>query len=461
MEDVALRFLTQRLHTHTELSENLATAWRTVIGGKLTAATAADGRVFVASIDTHTVHCLDAIDGSTIWTFTADGRIDSPPTLHNGMALFGSADGYMYCLDAANGTLIYRYLVALNRDKHAACQQLESVWPLHGSILVRDGVAYCLAGRNMLFDGGMRLVLLEAATGRLISERLLGETIPGTDRELKLTLPRKHMPVANPDILSCDDRFMYMGPQKFDFNGNRLDVETPAYKEFEQLGEGRHLFCPTGLLDDHWFHRSYMIYGKTGGEGHNEYPLPRRFTSTGRQVVVGPNHVYSFRLDGVGNTMHPRTSSFVVCEDKNVIATKTPLSPETDQQSAKKKGPDFTLSTKIDVTWRVDDPGLSANSMLLAGKTLVLAGPPDLADEERMHGFLPGADDEINQELRAQDAAWRGEAGGVLLLLSAEDGQRLGTYKTDSIPVWNGIAVSEGQLFIPMQDGTLSCWSSR
>lgn len=462
---ITLRSDTSRSgYTARELPENLVPGWQAAIGSKLSAATSADGRVFVASIDAHTVYCLDATDGSTLWTFTADGRIDSPPTLHRGMALFGAADGYVYCLDASDGKLMYRYLVAFNRDKHAAYQQLESVWPMHGSVLVRDGNVYCLAGRNMLFDGGMRLVRLEAATGKLISETMLGENIPGTDRSLRLTVPRKHMPVANPDILSCDDRFVYMGAQKFDLDGKRLDIDTPAHKEYDQLGEGRHLFCPTGLLDDRWFHRSYMIYGKTGGEGHNEYPMPRRFTSTGRLVVVGPDSVFSFRVDGVGNTMHPRTSTSVVCEDKNVVAKKTPVDPN-DAQTAKKrrkhKGPNFKLTTKIDVKWKLEAPGLLASSMVLTGNTLVLAGPPDLADEEKMHGFLPGADDEINKELKAQDAAWRGEAGGVLLLVSAKDGKKLATYKTDSIPVWDGMAVSEDTLFIPMKDGTVAGWKSR
>ncbi len=457
-------------YTIGALPARIAPKWQTSLGGRLSAATVAHGHVFVASIDTHTLHCLNAVDGSTLWTFTADGRIDSPPTVHNGLVLFGSADGHVYCLAASDGRLVYRYLVAYRRRKHAVYQQLESVWPVHGSVLVRDGIVHCVAGRNMLFDGGMRLVRLRAATGELVSETILGEQMPGTDRSIRLTVPHKHIPVANPDILSCDDRFMYMGAQRFGLDGKRLDIVTPAYKEYDQLGEGRHLFCPTGLLDERWFHRSYMIYGKTGGEGHNEYPRPRGFTSTGRLVVVNPTHVFSFRTDKVGNTMHPRTSNFLVCEDKNVVAERKPLEPtgpDAEEDSTnpkrrkrkKKKGPGFQLKTKIDVKWKLEKPGVLANSMVLAGNTLVLAGPPDVADEEAMHGFLPGADDDINKQLKAQDAAWRGKAGAVLLLVSAETGEKLQTYKTDAIPVWDGMAVAGGRLFIPMQNGAVACWA--
>ena len=31
------------------------------------------------------------------------------------------------------------------------------------------------------------------------------------------------------------------------------------------------LFCPTGFLDDTWFHRTYWMYGKTFASGWNGY----------------------------------------------------------------------------------------------------------------------------------------------------------------------------------------------
>ena len=38
-----------------------------------------------------------------------------------------------------------------------AFEQWQSVWPLHGSILVQDGEAWLVAGRSVFLDGGMRL----------------------------------------------------------------------------------------------------------------------------------------------------------------------------------------------------------------------------------------------------------------------------------------------------------------
>jgi len=119
---------------------------------------------------------------------------------------------------------------------------VESVWPLHGSVLVYDGVAYCLAGRNMFVDGGMRLVRLNPATGKVLSETVLDDKDPRTGKNLQTLMAGKAVPVTNADIFSCDGRYIYMRAQKFDLNGKRIDLDVALGKHMDQVGEGRHLF---------------------------------------------------------------------------------------------------------------------------------------------------------------------------------------------------------------------------
>ncbi|MBM4078761.1 MAG: hypothetical protein FJ278_03610, partial [Planctomycetes bacterium] len=91
---------------------SLRRAWQADVGGKLSAVVVADGKVFVAAVDSHTVHALDAGSGRRVWRYTAGGRVDGPPTIARGLAVFGCADGWVYCLRAADGQLVWRFRAA-------------------------------------------------------------------------------------------------------------------------------------------------------------------------------------------------------------------------------------------------------------------------------------------------------------------------------------------------------------
>ena len=74
----------------------LKPTWRRHLGGRVSSPVIADGKVFVAAVDTHTVHASDAATGKPVWDCVADGRIDSPPTILANRVLFGSRDGSVY-----------------------------------------------------------------------------------------------------------------------------------------------------------------------------------------------------------------------------------------------------------------------------------------------------------------------------------------------------------------------------
>ncbi|MCD6303826.1 MAG: PQQ-binding-like beta-propeller repeat protein, partial [Planctomycetes bacterium] len=107
----------------------------------------AGGRVFVAAAERHEVIAADAGSGKTLWRFTAGGRVDSPPTIWAGRAIFGCADGWIYCLRAADGALAWRFRAAPGDRRIVAFGRVESSWPIHGSVLVEGGSVYAVAGR--------------------------------------------------------------------------------------------------------------------------------------------------------------------------------------------------------------------------------------------------------------------------------------------------------------------------
>ncbi|MBN1443662.1 MAG: PQQ-binding-like beta-propeller repeat protein, partial [Planctomycetes bacterium] len=157
----------------TRVPDDARPIWRVRVGLKASAPVAAAERVFISLVDEHQVVCLRASDGRTEWTFTAGARIDSPPSCHRGAVLFGSADGWIYCLRASDGALAWRHRAAPEERLIAAFGQLESAWPVHGSVLVEAGAVYAAAGRTSQLDGGIRLVALDATDGSPIHERVL------------------------------------------------------------------------------------------------------------------------------------------------------------------------------------------------------------------------------------------------------------------------------------------------
>ena len=271
--------------------------WTADLGGRLTSPVIANGKVFVAQIDKHTLYALDEASGKQQWTFTAGARIDSPPTVHQGRVIFGGADGWVYCLQASTGKLAWRYRAAPLDRRTMAYEQLESLWPVHGSVLVRDNTIYTVAGRSNFLDGGLRLLRLDL-NGKKLSETVMDETNPATGNNLQEVLQVLQMPVGLPDILSSDDTYVYMKSQKFDLEGNRLEIGPNsgdfATQASKQRGEGAHLFAPMGYLDDTWFHRSYWVMGQSFAGGHGGYYQAGRFAPSGRIMVNGDGYVYGY-----------------------------------------------------------------------------------------------------------------------------------------------------------------------
>ncbi|NQT52699.1 PQQ-binding-like beta-propeller repeat protein, partial [bacterium] len=191
----------------TRVPDKLALLWRRAVGSKVSAPIAVGGRLYASLADEHHVVCLDARNGRTVWEFAAGARIDSPPTYHKGTVVFGSRDGSVYCVRAADGQLAWRVHAAPAQRLIGAFGQLESAWPVHGSVLVQKGTAYFAAGRSSQLDGGIHLFGVDATTGRLLHRtRLEGPDYKAEDIKVNYQLPMGSLP----DILMGDGERVFM-----------------------------------------------------------------------------------------------------------------------------------------------------------------------------------------------------------------------------------------------------------
>jgi outer membrane protein assembly factor BamB len=457
--------------TKASVAARLEPAWQTDLPGELTGVVVAEGRLLVASAGTHTVYALDSDSGKSLWSYTAGGRVDSPPTVYEGRVLFGSADGHVYCVSASEGRLIWRFRAAPQDRRLVAFEQVESVWPVHGSVLVQDGAAYCIAGRSMFLDGGLRLLRLDAKTGRMLSEKALDDRDPETGENLQVHVKGLNMPVALADILSSDGRRLYMRSQCFDLEGNRRQIA--PQQATDQQNEGAHLFCTIGFLDDSWFHRSYWMFGTTATGGYGGWFRAGRLVPSGRLLVADESCVY-----GYGRRPEYLCNASVLeyhlySAEKNIdgaLIDKVTKATSQINAKSKKRNADASdwelrqgfareqLSAAL-FRWSTPEPALQARAMVMANKTLFVAGPPDVVDEQA--SFYRPDEPAIAAKLKEQAAALIGQRGGLLWAVAAENGKKLAEYRLDSVPVWDGMAAANGRLYVSMKNGGILCMKGR
>lgn len=467
----------------TAIPASVKRAWQAELGGRLSSVVVAGDRLLVASIDAHLVYALDASTGRTVWTFSAGGRVDSPPTVHRGRVLFGSADGWVYCLRVTDGQLAWRFRAAPDDRRLVAQDQLESAWPVSGSVLVENDAVHLVAGRSAFLDGGMRLVRLDPQTGRKLSETVIDDRDPDTGKNLQTQIKAQDMPVALPDILSSDGRSVYMRAQAFDLAGNRRHVAPlklnvnrrrgVAAKPEEAVEVGDHLFSRSGFLDDSWFFRSYWVFGKSVDSNYGGWFRPGHFAPSGRLMVFDHACVYGFDRKPEYLCNASVQEYYLYRADRQVsreaiervqkaarrIDSASPSRGAASSDWAVRK--QFSLASQSAATfhWAQGNPPIQARAMVLAGKTLFVAGPPDVLDEE---AALRNPDDPaIRKRLASQTAALRGRQGAQLLAFDAADGRLLAAWELGSMPTFDGMAAARGRLYLTTVDGKVICLGSQ
>jgi len=406
--------------TPAAVDPNLTCLWQAELSGRVTPPVVAEGLAVVAAIDEHSVHAFDAKTGKARWRHVAGGRIDSPPTVHAGRVVFGSADGSVRCLRAADGQLAWRFRAAGRDRRIVARGQVESSWPVPGSVLVHDGTVSFAAGRNTFLDGGMGLFRLKLATGEVLACERLYTRDPNTGEQPDEP-QRFHMTGALPDVLSFDGERVYL---------RRLTLDPDTLKPAPTR---RHLYSPAGFLNGDWWHRTYWVYGTHFYSGYIGWYFAGRETPAGRLLVMDDAAIYGFgyRPDYYRGSTGREYHLFAV--DRSSL----PAQPEMNYDRARREYPARGQGKqRMTFRWSRRMP-LLARAMVLAGDRLFLAGPPRSA-------------------LQLAEA-FDGERGGRVAVVSAADGNTVAEYELDALPACDGLAAAGGRLYLSTADGRVLC----
>ncbi|MHC4251437.1 MAG: outer membrane protein assembly factor BamB family protein, partial [Planctomycetota bacterium] len=413
----------------SELPSKLKQSWQVEVGGSLTAPVIGDGLVVLARKDNHTVYALDKTTGKERWSFTAGGVVDSPPTLHAGRALFGASDGKVYCLALSDGKPLWRFNAAPSPHRTVAMGNVESLWPVSGSVTVKNGVAYFVSGRSTYLDGGLFLFGLDALTGEVRhTGRLKGE-YPGR-MENKSGTPAKGITQNKTDYKTFDhpDR-----SDAFSMWGNVSDVmvadSESVYLRHMRFNDDltanpewkHHLFSTSKLLDEHEAHRSHWFYGN--GDFSR---LPVAYEWITRNKYGGYNAPFGRLLvydsDTVWGVNGNGQSYQLFASDVRGFDEKM---KKNFPSSKGKPGP-----ARI---WTQSMP-MHPRAMLKAGGSI----------------FIGCAED--SEQLVTK------RPGGKILVMSAADGQKTGEVSIGFPPVFDGMAAAGGKLFLSATDGKVTCF---
>jgi len=438
----ALRSGIARTTVPTELKE----AWKADIGGRLTQPVVAGGKVVFASVDAGRVYALDEKTGKVAWEYAAAGRIDSPPAIYKSMALFGSADGWAYCLRLSDGQLVWRFQAARADLKTIAMDQVESLWPVHGSVLIFNDLAYCAAGRSTWLDSGIDLYALEPATGRIVHKSHFESRHPKINEGKDAAKPEHNSRVSQNttdyktygasdrsdsfsmagggvrDVLSSDGKNVFM--HHVTFNARLVKQDKMS----------RHLFSTSGMLDGSENHRSHFVLG-TGdfskvGVAYSWIVNGRRREQSGvpfaLMMVYDDYGVWGVKRRGGGG-------SYNLFEKPN-----TPFS------DTEKSRPDFGVGkVKGKATKWTAPITVRPRAMLKSGDNLYM-------------GTMP-----IKALAGDPYAAFEGRMGGMITVVSAKDGKPLAECKLAAPVVWDGMAAANGRLFVSTEKGAVQCFGKK
>jgi len=423
--------------------------WRAELGGKLSQPVVVDGRLFVARADAGQVLCLDAGSGERLWDFVAGGRIDSSPTCYKGRLIFGSADGSVYCLRASDGVLAWRFQAAPAGRRLVAFGRIESAWPVHGSVLVMNDVAYFAAGRSSFLDGGISLYGLDPLTGRALYQTRL----EGPDPDVDVVDENAYaMEGAKSDLLVSDGELIYLFHNAFDRQLRKQPTPIEGEPGVKNLGVrnfGEHLFSNAGFLDDSWFNRSYWMLGDRWPAFNFAHQSPK----AGQLVVFDDRSTYAvkcfLRRNMLSPQFFPATDGYYLVADDN---RTRPVLVGGDGSAGPAFLPWLPQNGELQTCWNLGvgfargEPArwvsvvpVRVRAMVRAGGALFAAGEPDACDPDD------------------PTAALDGRSGAVLMALDPDDGRPLFECPLETPPVFDGMIAAGGRLYLSMTDGTVRC----
>jgi outer membrane protein assembly factor BamB len=143
--------------------------WQFQTKGQVLSSPAVAGDELYFGSSDHCLYALDLTTGAQKWRFKSEGRITSSPAISAGVVYFGSYDGNFYAVDASTGQLKWKFQTGGERRfaaKHLhGAEPASETMPDPFDFYLSSPVAW--NGRVYFGSGDTNVYALDAATGTL------------------------------------------------------------------------------------------------------------------------------------------------------------------------------------------------------------------------------------------------------------------------------------------------------
>jgi len=377
---------------HTRMTFDYA--YQPVISGKL---------LYFGNSNDCKIYALDRETGKIIWTFYTNGPVRFAPLIYKKKLYTVSDDGFLYCLSADKGKLLWKKYGALKWDMILGNERMISRWPARGGPVIKDDVLYFGAGiwpSEKIF-----IYALDPDDGKILWVN---------DSSGEIEMPQPHGGAVAKSGLSAQGYFTVADDKLFVPTGRAvpaaLNVKSGELEYFhlqanvnkggsEIFAADSFFFVPSGNSRDLNEIRGthYAIFNAEDGT-----LIPEEFSS--EAITISPDFLYC-----VNNETH-RIEAY---DRKNLL---------TKEKAIDRKGNEYILTSLSDPAWSVDVISDYVKKLIVTGNRLIA-----------------------------------GTETEKILILDKEDGKLLSSFKVNGIPF--GLSVAHGSLFVSTNKGTVYCFS--